>query len=72
MIHRVGFWYTEGGFVEIEADTLTEAEDKVDELLDEYGLDAFIGANRYDNPQDNKYGLSNYEITHRDWEKVRE
>ena len=67
---RIGFWYTEGGFVNVEATSQEEAQTKLDELLSDYGLDALTGGSEYDCPPTNEHGLSVYEVTHREWQGV--
>ena len=52
---RVGFWYTEGGYINVEAKNEKEAEEIVEARLNDGGIDGM---------EDSK----SYECTNRDWQ----
>ena len=67
---RIGFVYTEGGYVDVEEESAESAWEKLNNLLDEDGLNALDGAQEYSQQQNNEHGLSDYKTTHREWQQV--
>ena len=54
---RVGFWYTEGGYINVEAESAKEAEEAVEERMNEEGLEGILTD-------------ATYECTNREWQTI--